>query len=140
MCRSLEGAGGSIFSVQHLCSSPARFPLTRRVCWIMPCTRQLSWKPIKREHCHREKPSLRKPLSKPQLATCMQTQLLLLLSWSDPSSLSIAAFLGQSAWGLRTPHRWESSPRLWDLRLWAETCSLLGSQKGCVCGQSSGQR
>lgn len=26
LCRCLEGVGGSIFSAQHLCSSPARFP------------------------------------------------------------------------------------------------------------------
>lgn len=139
MCKSLEGAGGSIFSVQHLCSSPARFPL-RGVCWILAYTWQLSWKSIKREHCHREKTSLRKPLSKSQLVTCMQVQLLLLLSGSDPSSLSIAAFPGQSAWGLRTPRFWESSPHLWGLGLWAEMCLLLGSRKGCVRGQSSGQR
>lgn len=39
---------GPFFSLRHLCSSPARLPLTRGVCWIIPYTWQLSWKSIKR--------------------------------------------------------------------------------------------
>lgn len=135
LCRSLEGAGGSIFSVQHLCSSPARFYLPGGVCWIVPSTWQLSWKSIKREHCHREKPSFEKALVKapacnlhanaaPPVALLISSIFSFLSCFSKPEHVGVedSSLLGKQP----TP-------------LGSETCSLLESRKGCVHGQSSGQ-
>lgn len=70
-CRSLEGAAGSIFSVQHLCSSPARFPFAEGCVGLnLPAFLEV----LKKGALSQREIKLRKPLSKAQLASCMQTQ------------------------------------------------------------------